>query len=885
MASYTDNLNILTSHPQYVSQLPVEAMTQVGVAKQQAYNEGIQRIQSSIDSVAGLDVSKDIHKQYLQSKLNELGGKLKTVAAGDFSNFQLVNNVMGMTNQIVKDPVIQNAVYSTQVIRKGQQELDKAKQDGKSSPQNEAFWSKQIADWQNDGDLNTRFNGSYIAYTDVGKKLREVADKIHEIDSSIDIPFQRDSSGNVLTDSSGKPLVDTTMLEIKTKGKPASKLLSNFMSSLDENDQRQLGIDSWYHYRGLGKDDFKREIVSGYNAEKTLQADKQKAIALELQTNGKLSDADKAKLQAQLTDVTNSINSGRLEKELDNSLRNLNDSNLDSYKYNVYTKKYLSELAQNMSYQSYEQAIKTNPYFQADMEMKRYNLQVQQMLRAQSNADRAYGLDVAKFQYQMQKDIAEQSTSITGPTESKPLPIPKEGYTIDGLNSDITKIDDEIEQLNTLFGPSIGADKLLKSSQKDLLNGMLSEFNINPKNIKNPEVASYLFQRRELELKKAKKLQLFEGAQKASAKTRGEINNILEKEPPLSLSSGMTIPAKDLYEVLDNFSTKFNTPSTQGYRAGKVGSDVYHDYTSFIKGYSDPNKRVIAEALAKMASAQPLTNSDIKIVNRAVEVNGKFNEVTANLMNQARNIENAYLTKNTPTRFQKVAPLDITNPKAIKVAQQAINAALSEFHTLGESDKGKVEYTDFNPETLAKFISNKNSDGKESVTLYRIEKDEDSGEGFLILENSGEIQRVPLNKNRLKNFFPEAAITNPYNEIFRDASFGIKTTNFNSDTGNPASAISASITGRSAVVPNLNNTPYADRFRFEVRGAPNNDGSDYDQYLANYYFIDDNDNWNFDTFTPYTYVNKAGIQTIFQDKLGPATAQEIAKKYNSNLNK
>ena len=197
MASYTENLNSLTSFSPYRQQQPIEQMREVGQIRQAQYNQGIERIQTSIDNVAGLDVSKDIHKEYLQSKLNELGSKLKTVAAGDFSNFQLVNNVMGMTNQIVKDPVIQNAVYSTQVIRKGQQDMEAAKQAGKSSPQNEAFWNKQISDWQNDGSLETRFNGSYINYTDVGKKLREVADKIHEIDSSIDIPFQRDSAGNV----------------------------------------------------------------------------------------------------------------------------------------------------------------------------------------------------------------------------------------------------------------------------------------------------------------------------------------------------------------------------------------------------------------------------------------------------------------------------------------------------------------------------------------------------------------------------------------------------------------------------------------------------------------------------------------------------------------
>ena len=100
MASYTD---IIPKFNPYIQQLPVEAMVQVGMQKQQQYEQGVQKIQSEIDQVAGLDIAKGIHKEYLQSKLNNLGTQLATVAAGDFSNFQLVNSVSSMTNQIVKD--------------------------------------------------------------------------------------------------------------------------------------------------------------------------------------------------------------------------------------------------------------------------------------------------------------------------------------------------------------------------------------------------------------------------------------------------------------------------------------------------------------------------------------------------------------------------------------------------------------------------------------------------------------------------------------------------------------------------------------------------------------------------------------------------------------
>jgi hypothetical protein len=102
MASYKD---IIPTFNPYIQQEPVEAMMKVGVYKQQRYDEGVKKIQESIDNIAGLDVVREVDKQYLQSKLNQLGGQLSSVAGGDFSNFQLVNSVNGMTNQIAKDPM------------------------------------------------------------------------------------------------------------------------------------------------------------------------------------------------------------------------------------------------------------------------------------------------------------------------------------------------------------------------------------------------------------------------------------------------------------------------------------------------------------------------------------------------------------------------------------------------------------------------------------------------------------------------------------------------------------------------------------------------------------------------------------------------------------
>ena len=115
MASFKD---IIPQFTPYIQQLPVEDMVQVGMHKQQLYDQGVQKIQSQIDNIAGLDIIHDSDRAYLQSKLDELTTNLRGVAAGDFSDQNLVNSVSGMTSQLIKDKNIQNAVSSTAKFRK-----------------------------------------------------------------------------------------------------------------------------------------------------------------------------------------------------------------------------------------------------------------------------------------------------------------------------------------------------------------------------------------------------------------------------------------------------------------------------------------------------------------------------------------------------------------------------------------------------------------------------------------------------------------------------------------------------------------------------------------------------------------------------------------------
>ena len=174
MASFTDNPQLLANFNPYVQQLPVDAMREVGMYKQGKYDEGVQKIQTSIDNVAGLDIIRDVDKGYLQSKLNTLGNSLKTVAAGDFSNFQLVNSTAGMANSISKDDSIQNAVMSTAKYRKGLKEMEAANKEGKGAASHDWLFKTDANDWFKSQDVNKSFDSGYKQYSNYSKNAQEV---------------------------------------------------------------------------------------------------------------------------------------------------------------------------------------------------------------------------------------------------------------------------------------------------------------------------------------------------------------------------------------------------------------------------------------------------------------------------------------------------------------------------------------------------------------------------------------------------------------------------------------------------------------------------------------------------------------------------------------
>jgi hypothetical protein len=293
MASFTD---LPPQFTPYTPQLPVEAMVKVGMQKQALYDQGVQKIQAQIEQVAGMDVLRDVDKNYLQSKLNELGNNLKTFAASDFSNYQLVNSVGGMTKQIVKDSTIQAAVSSTANHRKQRAQMDADKKKGTLTPDNELFYNEQLNKYLKSTDIKDEegnpvtFSGQYIPNFDIWKFAKETFDAVKPDGMSFDQIWQLGADGKPSHDAKGNLIYSPTMTRMEKEGIFPEKVKATLTQIFsDPRVSQQLQITGQYNYRGESANNLanrilgqKQELLSSYG-DKLLELKMQKNLGKDVQ--------------------------------------------------------------------------------------------------------------------------------------------------------------------------------------------------------------------------------------------------------------------------------------------------------------------------------------------------------------------------------------------------------------------------------------------------------------------------------------------------------------------------------------------------------------------------------------------------------------------------
>lgn len=353
MGSFTD---IIPKFNPYVQQLPVEAMVKVGMAKQQAYEQNVTKIQSEIDNIAGLDVMRDVDKNYLQSKLNELGNNLTKFAAADFSNFQLTNAVGGMTKQIVKDKYIKNAVNSTAWYRKQAADMETAIKEGKSSQSNIFDFNQKANAYFSSTDLNQTFSDRYTPYTDVKKKTMDAIKALHPELKKYDIPFEV-VDGQINT----KKIADA-MQRYKIEGIDEGQIKAAILATFTPDDLNQLSIDARYQFRNVTPEqlvDRANQLyrVNKENVKTSLNyLEQQRGIVTDPTQLAKIED----KIEYYKKQIGEDGKPGELDIQLEEDLINAKN-NPDAVKTSIYKDGFIKQFSNAFSWKSVDMEYIKNP--------------------------------------------------------------------------------------------------------------------------------------------------------------------------------------------------------------------------------------------------------------------------------------------------------------------------------------------------------------------------------------------------------------------------------------------------------------------------------------------------------------------------------------------
>jgi hypothetical protein len=488
MASFTDQISKFNP---YVAQLPSDAMVKVGMYKQAQYDAGVQKIQSYMDNIAGMDIYNEGDKAYVQSKLDSLGNDLKIVAAGDFSNQQLVNSVGGMATQIVKDANVQNAIATTAQFRKTLARIEKDQADGKAGANNIEDFYAQAKPWMESTEAGVKLKASYSQYRDVNKSALEIIKGMHSSLRSIDIPFEV-KNGKINT----KAIADA-MKRNKIEGITEGAIITALRAGLSSEDYNQLAIDGRSTFRDVPEEKL-NSIVSD-TLGKTKEQNGLDIKKLQTELPSQVQDPNKTDelnkriqwykgqgyiMKDEKGNVTENVN-GELDKQAEEDF-SLIQSNPNKVKESLYRQGFFQQFANGFKWNNEDFSYVTNPLKQQENWVADMNLKWAAENRQKLKDDRDYELAVRKDARETAKEKREAEEFNGAPG----IPVEEGNPTDNALKSPERLQGHMTEVANGILGMK---QSLMGKGYTDAqVNGMIADYekNGNKANIPATEIGT-----------------------------------------------------------------------------------------------------------------------------------------------------------------------------------------------------------------------------------------------------------------------------------------------------------------------------------------------------------------------------------------------------------
>lgn len=420
-------------------QQELQAQVAVGTQKEQAYQANAQKIQGVIDNIAGLQVVKDVDKQYLNQSIQSFTNDIEaTVKKADLSKQVMFNQAGSLGSKVVNDPKILAALSSTKNFQDAQAQIQQAHKDGKSSPSNDNFITRNLNQYMSDQTVGAQLGKQqYTDFFDYQKGFQD---------------FMKDKHGNVIVEQNpyanktdGTPdwsayaLVEGKKVQISPLDvqHDAQTYFSSNMQA-----QNQLNMDSVFYsdksdtsqafqrYQASNKDN----LQSLVNQMEALQKDSKLNPTNSLQNSAKITQYQDAIAKTQ------ALNSKNEQEFL---------SNPESAKMNLFQNQVLQGFANRFAYSDLENKIVKNPIFDAELDVEKLNLQKQKFEWDKESFNKNFDLEERKMQNVIKAAQISSGIAVTTGYDAKTA----EAYTPKQYENDLKTASHEVfqNQLQTLY--------------------------------------------------------------------------------------------------------------------------------------------------------------------------------------------------------------------------------------------------------------------------------------------------------------------------------------------------------------------------------------------------------------------------------------------------
>lgn len=746
MASFTDQISQFNP---YISQNPVKAMVEVGMQKQAQYDQGVQKIQSYIDNIAGMEVVRPVDKAILQSKLDQLGNKLKVVAAGDFSNQQLVNSVGGMATQIIKDPEVQNAVASTQLYKRGLEDQRAAQKAGKSSPSNDWLFNSKSEEWLNSNDPKKGFNHGYEQYTNWKKNALDAIKGLTKDSTITDDAFTVDSKGQLV--------IQDAIVRKKMAGISPEKIQEALLQTLSPADFRQMQIDSLYDYAGQNGAQFRETIDKTFGTKNSFYED-QKRI-LENAKSSTTSDSEKRKLNEQIASLNKMIKNNVIQQT--SLIEKLNKGDIDGAKANFGTVNALGGISRAFSFTETSQTYEDSPFAKAQQFKETKEQDWKKFMMNYNQEEKWKGLN---YQADLEKIGIAREANVLKKKELEgygglPSTIAQEDlpkYNLGKVVADVEVGDKELKTAKNTFLKQQGKDEAWLAQQQ-------SAWEKNPKGV-DATVANYFnttaAKQRQID---SDKLMIAQINQEAIDEY-GDIKKLIPKgSPNVTYRSG-----GETYEYTPSDFVELNQMRgayQSSYGGAGGASAVTYDKDKAKEELSPKQYHLweVANGLAAKNPANKTLSENLNYYNK--NVNTKYKDTLTKINN--------YTAEQVTKRLTTSQGVEYTIPTANPAQKASIASMLTSFANLAESQKGGLANSpDFNVKTAREIAL-------DAEAKYNIKVSEGTAIQPAMYEitatgNKGNVVKFKMTPEQKRSIFgdqfdasPDVQMIRPYQEQIR----------------------------------------------------------------------------------------------------------------------